>query len=54
MRLISDGLLFWEACRRQASTEVIEVFLENADLEGADRPVLEADHLVIDSALRCS
>ena len=54
LRLISDGLLIGEACRRQASTQVVEVFLENADLEGADRPLLEADHLVIDGALRCS
>ena len=54
LRLIGDGLLLGETRRRQASAQVVELLLGNADLEGADRAVLQVDHLVIDGALRCS
>ena len=54
LRLVGHGLLLGEPCRRQASTQIIEILLEDADLEGADRAVLEADHLIIHRALRCA
>ena len=47
------GLIFSVPAAAAAHPHSFEVRLENADLEGAGCAILEADHLVVDGALRC-